>query len=315
MIVREPEDRLDQDSRDVLEAMADLGLPPIHSLTPVEARSLRKQTASVTGGPVEPVGAVRDLEFGGPGGSLKAREYVPASPSHTPGTLVYFHGGGWVMGNLDTHDALCRGLTNAAGLRLVAIDYRLAPEHPHPAAVDDAWAATRWARKTWPGPLAVGGDSAGGHLATTVASMARDDGLSLAAQVLIYPVTDLSRLDRPSYDAFAEGYWLTRDAMVWFRDHFLPRGHDPTDPMVSPLLRADVSGMAPAIVVLAECDVLRDEGRAYAGRLEEMGGLSACVEYSGVIHGFVAMPGVIAKGRQAIQRIGQTLGPLMEAAS
>ncbi|NNM32623.1 MAG: alpha/beta hydrolase, partial [Gemmatimonadetes bacterium] len=251
----------------------------------------------------------------GPGGWLRAREYVPPDTTDDLGTLVYFHGGGWVMGNLDTHDALCRGLTNAAGVRVVAIEYRLAPEHPHPAAIEDAWAATAWARERWKGPLAVGGDSAGGHLAITVAATAKTRGLSLAAQVLIYPVTDLSNLDTESYETFAEGYWLTRDAMVWFRDHLLPEGHPPTDPMVSPLLRPDVSGMAPAIVVLAECDVLRDEGYAYARRLEAAGGLSACLEFSGVIHGFVAMPQAIAEGRRALEQIGQALAPLMDPSS
>lgn len=310
-----PDDRLGDESLRVLAAMAELDLPPIHSLTPTEARDLRKKTAAIAGGTVEPVDSVTDLRLDGPGGPLDAREYLPANRGSDLGTIVYFHGGGWVMGNLDTHDALCRGLTNAAGLRVLAVDYRLAPEHPHPAAVEDAWAATAWARDRWQGPLAVGGDSAGGHLATTVASMARERGLSLAAQVLIYPVTDLSRFDTASYEVFAEGYWLTRAAMVWFRDHLLSAGQLPTDPMVSPLLRTDVSGMAPAIVVLAECDVLRDEGHAYALRLEEAGGLSALFEHTGVIHGFVAMPDAIAEGRRALEQIGRALAPLMESAS
>ena len=310
--MNEPEHRLNEDCFRVLAAIAELDLPPLHSLTPTEARELRKRTAAITGGPVEPVGSAEDLTFDGPGGSLGAREYLPEAPVPDHGTIVYFHGGGWVMGNLETHDALCRGLTNATGLRVVAIDYRLAPEHPHPAAVQDAWAATLWARKRYEGPLAVGGDSAGGHLATTVAALARDEPLDLAAQILVYPVTDLSRLDTVSYATFAEGYWLTKDAMVWFRDHLLADGHAPEDVLVSPLLRSDLSGMAPAVVVLAECDVLRDEGRAYAQRLDEVGGLLACLEFPKVIHGFVAMPHAVGRGREAIRQIADAVAPVMK---
>lgn len=308
----EPLNRLDEDCLRILDAIGRLGLPPMHTLSPAEARDLRKQTASIVGGDPEPVASVEDSSFQGPGGPVAIRVYVPTEGRLPVGTLVYFHGGGWVMGNLDTHDALCRGLANASDARVVSVDYRLAPEHPHPSAIEDAWSATLWARARYPGPLAVGGDSAGGHLATTVAARARSHDLELAAQVLIYPVTDLSRLDTRSYGTFAEGYWLTRAAMFWFRDHLLSNGHDPSDPDVSPLLREDLSGMAPAVVTLAECDVLRDEGHAYAQRLKRAGCLTACSEYPGVIHGFVAMPHAVAQGGRALADIGSALRPLLD---
>jgi len=306
----EPRDRLDGDCVRILDAIAGLGLPPMHTLSPGEARDLRKQTASVVTGDTEPVASVEDSSFAGPEGAVAVRVYVPTEGPPL-GTLVYFHGGGWVMGNLDTHDAVCRGLANASEARVVAVDYRLAPEHPHPRAIEDAWSATLWARSRFDGPLAVGGDSAGGHLATTVAARARARGPELTAQVLIYPVTDLSRLDTRSYRTFAEGFWLTRAAMFWFRDHLLSDGQDPSDPEVSPLLREDLTGMAPAVVALAECDVLRDEGHAYAQRLKQAGCLATCVEYPGVIHGFVAMPHAVAQGRQAIADIASALRDLM----
>ncbi|MGI9629053.1 MAG: alpha/beta hydrolase, partial [Longimicrobiales bacterium] len=184
-------------------------------------------------------------------------------------------------------------------------------EHHHPAALEDAWAATRWMADEAPGPLFVGGDSAGGHLATCVAARARGTGMSVEGQLLIYPVTDLSRLDTQSYDQFAEGYWLTGAAMEWFRGHYLGKDGDPSDPDVSPLLRGDLSGMPPAVVIAADCDVLRDEGRAYADRLEAAGCQVDYRFYEGVIHGFFAMPGAIPEGRKAIQEAGSAIRELV----
>ena len=285
----------------------------MHTLEPEEARALRAKTAHITAAEPEPVGGVADTTFEGPGGSIDVRIYDALDEKRrTSGSLVYFHGGGWVMGDLDTHDAVCRGLCNASGLRVVAVDYRRAPESAHPSALEDAYAATRWVAEQERGPLVVGGDSAGGHLATCVAARARDGGPPLAAQVLIYPVTDLSSFDTPSYHAYAEGFWLTRDAMAWFRDHLVPAGSDLAHPDVSPLKRSDLSGMPPAVLVTAECDVLRDEALAYADRLVEAGCPVTRLAYGGVIHGFVAMPGTIRAGRQALDDMGQALRRILE---
>jgi acetyl esterase len=304
------------ETRALLDALEGLGLPPLHTLTPEQGRDMRRRAAAAAGhGEPEPVASVRDVEIEGPGGPLALRLYEPEGWAPGGGTLVYFHGGGWVLGNLDTHDALARGLANASGLRVVATDYRLAPEHPHPAALEDAWAAVRWARSQEEGALLVGGDSAGGHLATCVAARARGTELDLAGQLLIYPVTDLASFETPSYEEFAEGYWLTRPGMAWFRGHYVPASTSLRDPDVSPLYREDLTGLPPAVIMAAECDVLRDEGAAYARRLEEEGGCQVTYRrYQGVIHGFMALAGVIPEGRTAIQEAGADLRKLAESA-
>lgn len=306
-------DTVTTETRAVLDALLAMGLPPLHTMTPEVARGMRERTAKLASAlDPEPVASVVDSTIPGPGGRLPIRTYTPDRWDDEAGsTLVYFHGGGWVMGDLDTHDAPCRGVANAAGFRVMAVQYRLAPEHRHPAALDDAWAATQWMAGQAPGRLFVGGDSAGGHLATCVAARARGSEVKLEGQLLVYPVTDLSRLDTESYVDFAEGYWLTSAAMVWFRDHYLGQGGDPEDPDASPLLRDDLSGMPPAVLIAADCDVLKDEGRVYADRLLSAGGVVDYRFYDGVIHGFFAMPGAIPEGRQAIEDAGRALKALV----
>lgn len=298
--------------RRLLDDLAGLGLPPLHTLTPEQAREMRKAAADLAGGGErEHVASVVDHAIAGPGGPRPVRTYVPAGWPEDGPSLVYFHGGGWVLGDLDTHDAPCRGLANTAGLRVMSVDYRRAPEHPWPAALDDAWAALRWMAGAATGPVLVGGDSAGGHMAACMAVRARDAGLALSAQVLVYPVVDLASFGTPSYEAFADGYWLTRAAMGWFRDHFVPGGADPRDPDISPRYRKDLSGLAPAIVVAAECDVLVDEGRAYARLLERAGCPVEYLHFQGVIHGFWAMPGVVPEGRRAIEDVAAALSRVL----
>lgn len=305
-------DPLNRDSRALLDAMDRLGLPPLHTLTPLRARALRKAAAELAEPEEgEEVARVEDRTLRGPGGPLAIRSYVPDGWEEARGSLVYFHGGGWVLGSLDTHDALCRGLANASSLRIVSVGYRLAPEAPHPAALEDAWAATRAIAEEGPGPVVVGGDSAGGHLATGIAARARRTDVGVAAQLLIYPVTDLSTFGTPSYREFADGFWLTRAAMEWFRTHYVPEGTDLRDPEVSPLRREDLFGMPPAVIVAAECDVLRDEGAAYARRLSEAGCEVDYRVYEGVIHGFMALPGSISEGRRAIQEAGAAVRGLL----
>lgn len=294
--------RLTTETRVILAALEGLGLPPLHTLTPAEARRMRTEAARLSAGhAVEPVFAVHDELLGGPDGPLPVRIYEPEGWVSGDGSIAYFHGGGWVLGDLETHDALCRALANASRLRLMATDYRRAPEARHPSAIEDAWLAASWLSELEPGPLIVGGDSCGGHIATAVAARSRTGGLEVSAQLLIYPVADLSRFDRPSYERFAEGYWLTRASMAWFRDHYLGDEADPSDPEVSPVHRDDLQDMPPAVVVAAACDVLFDEGRAYADRLRDAGCPVEYRSWDGVIHGFVAMPGMLPEGREAIQ--------------
>ena len=312
---------LTPETRSLLDKVSELNLPPLHTLTPAEARQMRGEVARLAASSeVEPVFSVQDRRCGGAGDaaqdverSVGIRVYEPEGWVEGAGSIAYFHGGGWVLGNLDTHDALCRCLANASGLRVVSTDYRRAPEVPHPAAIDDAWVVTRWLAEEESGPLVVGGDSCGGHIATVVAARGRDSGISIAAQLLIYPVTDLSSFDRPSYEMFAEGYWLTRASMGWFRDHYLPLGTDRTDPEVSPLGQDDLRGLAPVVMVAAQCDVLRDEGEAYGQRLREAGCSVAYRCWEGVIHGFAAMPAVFGEARAALTWAADELQALLEA--
>lgn len=299
---------LTPEMRKLLEGLAALGLPPLHTLTPSEARFMRSEVAQLAGSATpEPVAGVSERVIEGAGGSLAVRLYEPKGWTEGRGSIVYYHGGGWVLGDLDTHDALCRALANASGLRVMATEYRLAPEHPHPAALDDAWTAASWLAECEAGPLVVGGDSAGGHMATTVAARARRGHLEIAAQLLIYPVTDLRCFDTHSYGEFAEGYWLTKASMEWFRRHYLPEDVDRSSPDASPLHREDLGGMPPAVVLAAACDVLLDEGRAYADRLLEAGCDVQYRLYDRVIHGFAAMPGLIPEGREGIVWVGEAL--------
>jgi acetyl esterase/lipase len=244
---------------------------------------------------------VGDLNAEGDAGAIPLRLYRPAR-GVLP-ALIYFHGGGWVVGDLDSHDAICRQIAAQAGVVVIAVDYRLAPEHPFPAAVDDSWGATTWiaAHAVTLGidksRLAVGGDSAGGGLAAVMALMARRAGPALAFQLLMYPVTDL-RAGSASYSDYAEGYGLTSTMMRWYIAQYAPARKDVNDWRASPLLAAEVNDVPPALVITAGADPLRDEGEAYARRLEEAG---VAVDYmclGGMVHGFLTMgPTIDAAGR------------------
>jgi acetyl esterase len=228
-------------------------------------------------------------------------------PSETPGLpiLVYFHGGGWVLCNLDTHDETCRSLAKQASCIVVSVDYRLAPEHRFPAAVEDCHAATKWVAENArslggdASRLAIGGDSAGGNLTASVALLARErGGPSLAHQLMIYPVTD-ARFDTQSYRDNGEGMFLTTNAMRWFWEQYLPTPADGANPHASPLRAEDLRGLPPATVITAEMDPLRDEGEAYGRRLGEAGVPVEVRRYDGVIHGFFGMTLVLEKARDA----------------
>jgi acetyl esterase len=247
---------------------------------------------------------IEDRAIPGPHGGIPVRIYRPAGDAPKP-TVVYYHGGGWVIGGLDTHDSTCRALANAADALVVSIDYRLAPEHTFPAAVDDSFAALQWVAEHAaelggdPARIAVAGDSAGGNLAAVMAQQARDaGGPGLCFQLLVYPVTE-HEFERPSWTENATGYFLTTDAMRWFFFHYLRTADDGADPRVSPMRARDLAGLPPAFVVTAEFDPLRDQGMAYAEALVAAGVPVTAEVYEGMFHGFFAMTAMIDAAKVA----------------
>ncbi len=240
------------------------------------------------------------------------RVYTPEGEGPFP-LLVYFHGGGWVLGNLDTHDPLCRALANESGCVVVSVDYRLAPEHRFPAAVEDCYAAAGWVAanaallKGDPKRVAIGGDSAGGNLAAAVALKAQDQGgPALAYQLLLYPITNYS-FDTVSYRENARGYLLSREDMVWYWDHYLGPEGEGLDPYASPLRAEDLRGLPPALVITAEYDPLRDEGEAFAARLAAAGVPVTATRYDGLVHGFLRFARAMGQGRRALEQIGEVM--------
>jgi acetyl esterase len=271
-----------------------------------------EERARLTAGPPQPVTSVVDRSIPGVDGELPVRIYAPDGPRPMP-ALVFFHGGGWVVGSLNTHDVLCRALANGGGCIVVSVDYRLAPEHKFPAAIDDCEAATRWVHANAQslgidtGRIAVGGDSAGGNLAAAVALALRDSGgPSLAYQLLIYPVTD-HNYDTDSYRTNGEGYRLTLAAMQYYWNHYLRAASDADNQRASPLRARDLRGLPPAFVATAEFDPLLSEGRAYADRLGEAGVAVEYCEYPGLVHGFAAQGGVVDRAREAIDELAAAL--------
>jgi acetyl esterase len=295
---------LDPQARALLDQLAARGDPPVTALTPQEARAQMVQATARLGEPPA-IARVEALTVPGPGGAIPVRILAPQGKAPLP-ALVYFHGGGWVVGSIDTHDALCRALANAAGVTVVSVDYRLAPEHKFPAAAEDAYAATAWVAAhaaeigVDPARLAVGGDSAGGNLATVVALMARErGGPRLVYQILIYPITDFN-LETASYRENADGYFLTREAMAWYWGHYLANEADGQHPYASPLRASDLRGLPPALVITAEFDPLCDEGEAYAARLAAAGVPVTLTRYDGMIHGFLRRPVQLDRARGAL---------------
>jgi acetyl esterase len=286
------------------------GVPPLHTLSPERARAdLRAQVAAISGTLVD-VARVEDRAIPTAAGLVPLRLYTPHGRGPFPG-VIYFHGGGFVMGDLDTHDPLCRQIAARLGAVVCAVDYRLAPEHPFPAAADDALAAARWflARATKLGAdtdrLFVMGDSAGGTLATVTAIALRDQpSPRLRGQALIYPITDHVDAGAESYVTFAEGYGLTREGMRWFLRHYLNRPGDANDPRVCPLRAPTLRHLPPAFVLTAEYDVLRDEGERYASRLREDGVDVTAERAEGLHHGFIRMFGLLEESGAWIDRIG-----------
>ncbi|WP_332824973.1 alpha/beta hydrolase [Ramlibacter sp.] len=293
----------------LMKLMEERGVPPTHTLSPADARAFYRERRTFTQPAPPEVGAVRDLEARGPAGPIPLRSYRPAgsSPDAVLPVLVYYHGGGWVIGDLDTHDVLCRQLCNLSGCAVVAVDYRLGPENRFPAAVDDAVAAARWvsaqaaALKVDASRLAVGGDSAGGNLAAVVALAAREAGdLAVAFQLLIYPATD-QRRGWPSHTTNGQGYVLTKDSMDYYHDHYIADKAQDLDWRASPLLHPDLSKLPPAFVLTAGYDPLRDEGLQYAHALTVAGTRATLVNFERQIHGFITMGRVIDEANVAVQ--------------
>ncbi|MFN8522878.1 MAG: alpha/beta hydrolase [Chloroflexota bacterium] len=302
---------LDPQARAFIEASEAAGFKPTSELSPAAARDqMRRRRAMNTSAP-ESVVSVEDRSFPGPAGAVGLRVYSPGG-SGLP-VYIFYHGGGWVIGDLDSHDHVCRRIANSVGCVVVSVDYRLAPEARFPAAAEDAYAALRWVFNNAtslggdPARLAVGGDSAGGNLAAAVALMTRDrNGPRLVFQSLIYPVTD-ANLDTLSYLQNASGYGLGRADMAWFWDKYVPSLADRENPYCAPLQAADLSGLPPALVITAQYDTLRDEGEAYATRLMEAGVPTTLSRYGGQIHGFVGNFGIMDRGKAAMGEIAAHL--------
>jgi acetyl esterase len=297
---------LDRHVRALLDQVAALGGPKFWEIGPQAARTAMKmsifRTADV------PCGAISDLSFPGPKGAVGLRIYTPLEPGAEPlPGLIFFHGGGFVLGDLETHDGLCRVLANESGCRVVSVDYRLAPEHPFPAAVEDCVAATEWVAASAATlnidatRLAVGGDSAGGNLAAVAAITAKQRGApKLAFQLLIYPVAQLGGAETVSMRENGKGYFLEKASMEWFTKLYCPDATQRTDPRLSPLLARDLIGLPPAYVVTAGFDPLRDEGKAYADKLDAAGVPVTYVNYPGMVHGFFSFRGLVPKAREAV---------------
>ena len=292
-----------------IQALLDLraALPPLHTLSVAAARE-QMAARAIPGLRIAPVASVRERDIPGPGGALAVRIYTPLGEGPFP-LMVFFHGSGFVVCSLDTHDAMCRNLCAGGGCVVVSVDYRLAPEHKFPAAPDDCLAATRWAVAhagalgADPGRVGVAGDSAGGNLAAVTALRARDEGgPALLGQLLIYPVTDYHTPGTPSMAENAEGYGLTRAGMAWFWDHYLADPSHAADPAACPLRAADLRGLPPALVVTAQYDPLRDEGELYGEALRAAGVPTGIVRWDGVNHGFFFFVGIVDKSAAAMDQ-------------
>ncbi len=302
---------LDPQARFVLDQLAAQGGLELHELTPTEAR--RVFSALQLPIPGEPVAHVENRSIPGPAGAVPVRVYRAEGVATPAPGVVYFHGGGWVVGDLESEDNFCRALANRTDAIVVSVDYRLAPEHRCPAAAEDCYAATRWVADHGAAigvdgtRIAIAGDSAGGNLTAVVALLARDrGGPSLRHQVLIYPVADHD-FETQSYRDNATGYLLTRASMQWFWSHYAPDEAQRRAVHASPLRAEKLVGLPPATVITAEYDPLRDEGEAYAARLREAGVATVATRYDGQVHGFVSLFDVFEQGKVATEQIAAAL--------
>ncbi len=309
---------LDPHTKALLDQMEALGAPPIWKLEVDQARASMNAMVAMMG-PGEEVAEVEDRTIDAAGQLLPVRIYRPAEVGAGPApALVFYHGGGFVIGGLDTHDRDCRALANRGGCVVVSVDYRLAPEHPFPAAVDDAAAALRWIVDhaadlgVDADRLAIGGDSAGGNISAVTALWARDEGIALRLQLLIYPAVDSSG-DYPSRVENATGYLLDQESMEWFTEHYFGPVTNRDDWRAAPMRAARHDGVAPALVITAEYDPLRDEGEAYAAKLEAAGVPATVTRYDGMVHGFFGFGAIVPAALPAVDEAGAALRAALHA--
>jgi acetyl esterase len=302
-----------------LDALASSGGKPLEELPVAEARMVPRALVDL-GGPEPQVARVENRAIPGPAQPIPLRVYWPVLGERLP-ALMFFHGGGFVICDLDSHDKQCRALANASGCVVIAVDYRLAPEHKFPAAPEDAYAATRYVAEhaaefgVDPDRIAVGGDSAGGNLATVVALMARDrGGPSVKFQLMVYPLVDFDD-ESPSMREYARDHFLTRDSMDWFRAQYLATAADAKLPYASPMNAPDLSGLPAALIITAGLDPLRDQGEAYARKLQAAGVPVELKRYEGMIHVFINLGGIVDAGREAIADAGSALRHALERAA
>lgn len=303
---------LDIQLKGMLEAVAASGAPDLGDLPPPAGREMYRQIFAQGDLPPADV-MIEDRSIYALSGAIPLRIYTPRRKNGVRGVVLYCHGGGFVLGDLDIYDSTCRTICNDSGCIVVAVDYRLAPEHPFPAAVEDCHAALAWLAAHAgeiggdPQRLAVCGDSAGGNLAAVLALIARAEGIPLRYQVLIYPVTSAAPGDLPSHTEFGEGYVLSRKAMLAFTRHYFGAAGRAPDWRGAPLLAEDLSGLAPALVMVGSYDVLRDDGEAYANAMSAAGVPTTLIEYKGLSHGFINMAAFLSAGRLALSQVGISL--------
>jgi len=306
---------LDPQAKALIDLIAEKGIPPTHTLSPQDARDYYVQRRFFSQPDAPEVAEVKDIQIPGPAGEITLRSYRPlgSDAAETLPALLYYHGGGHVIGDLDTHDTLCRTLANLAHCAVFSVHYRLAPEHIFPAASDDCVAATLWvhanatALKIDPSRIAVGGDSAGGHLAAVVAlTLKKNQQFKPVLQLLIYPVANASAVSE-SMRTNAQGYLLTRDSMDYFYGHYMPESWMREDWRGSPILAADHTDLPPALVITAGYDPLRDEGRDYADKLSAAGVPTQYICFERQIHGFVPMGRILREANTAVKLCAQTM--------
>lgn len=303
---------------DQINAAKEAGAPAIQEMTVQENRQGLLEFYKDLRGEVQEVGRVEDVKIPVEGDEITLRIYTPKGNGPFP-VIMFFHGGGWVLGDIEIVDPICRSLTNSTECMVVSVDYRLAPEHKFPTGIEDCYAATKWVAENIqkhngdPQKIITCGDSAGGNLAAVVPLMAKDrGGPSIACQIIIYGVTDFS-FSTKSYEENGEGFYLETAAMHWFADQYLNNEAEKVHPYVSPLRAHDLTGLPPALIITCEYDVLRDEGEAYGARLKEAGVPVEIVRYDGQIHGFFWMPAIMDDAKDALKRITNTIQKTLSA--
>lgn len=311
---------LDPLAKAFLDQVTMLGRPKIWQMPVPEARKSAAAVMKFFGAKDVPVGKIENVEMPGPGGDLKLRVYTPvAAGSEGLPAMVFFHGGGFTIGDLDTHDGSCRLFAQESGCRIVAVDYRLGPEHKFPAAVEDAFAAVKWIEGNASAfgidanRIAVGGDSAGGNLAAVVCQLAKGEGgPKLAYQLLMFPMTQFGAAFE-SLRLFGAGFLMERQSLDWFTQNYLPSDVDIYDPRISPLAAPDLSGLPPAYLMLAGCDPLHDEGKAYAEKLRAAGVGVTIADYPGMLHSFVHMQAVLPQAFEALSASAKAMRRALDA--